>query len=253
LHGGNVGFDKCLWSGEIVEEGSHEGSSRVAVKFFILSPDGEEGFPGQVAAAVTYSLAADDTLRLEYEATTSRTTPIAMTNHTYWNLSGECRENILAHSLSMPASQYLPVDANSIPTGILAVENTPFDFRVARTIGERIGEIGGEPGGYDHCYVNQVDGVESVEGVEGGSRLSSVAKVECISSGRTMQVFSDQKGVQLYTGNFLDGEGCHTKHGALCLETQAFPDAVNQWPEQVILQPGETWKSTTMHAFGVTR
>lgn len=251
LHGGNEGFDKCLWSGTVVEsatENNKEGG--VAVRFSLVSEDGEEGFPGQVTASVTYSLTADNTLRLDYEATTSKTTPIAMTNHTYWNLSGDCRENILQHSLVMPAAQYLPVDTTSIPIDIAAVENTPFDFRDARLIGDRMSEIDSDPpGGYDHCYVNvaadQVDGKTK-------NLLSSVATVVCASSGRTMDVYSDQKGVQLYTGNYLDGVGCHTKHGAFCLETQAYPDAVNQWPEQVILQPGETWTSTTMHVFGVS-
>ena len=236
LHGGDVGFDKRLWSGEIVQ-------GQAAVTFNLESPDGDQGFPGEIRAAVTYSLTSENTLRLDYRATTNKPTALALTNHTYWNLSGNCREKVLEHKFTMPASQYLPIDETSIPTGIASVENTPFDFRTTHTLGERIEDIGGDPGGYDHCYVN-IDAPQS-------DGLKEVAYVECISSGRTMHVSSDQPGVQLYTGNYLDGKGAHVKHGGFCLETQAFPDAINQWPVQVLLQPGEEWTSTTVHTFGV--
>ena len=246
LHGGNVGFDKRLWTGEILD-------NQNSVKFSLVSQDGDQGFPGQVAASITYSLTEGKTLRLEYEATSTKPTPLALTNHTYWNLSGNSSQNILEHKLTMPATTYLPVDATSIPVGTATVENTPFDFRATHTLGERIADIGGDPGGYDHCYVNVNVDASSESGSSGEARTTvmDVATVECTASGRTMHVASDQPGVQLYTGNYMDGEGAHSKHGGLCLETQAFPDAINQWPDQVVLLPNQTWTSTTVHTFGV--
>ena len=248
LHGGDVGFDKCVWSGQILDDRA------AAVTFSLASPDGEQGFPGMVEAAVTYSLSADNTLRLEYRATTTKPTPLALTNHTYWNLSGNCATNVLEHTVTMPSSEYLPVDATSIPTEIATVANTPFDFRTPHTLGERIQHIeGGDPGGYDHCYViaAATSSSNSSESSNGEDELREVATVECPSSGRTMNVRSDQPGVQLYTGNYLDGDAPHVKHGAFCLETQAFPDAINQWPNQVVLRPMNVWSSTTVHTFGV--
>jgi aldose 1-epimerase len=240
LHGGSQGFDKCLWSGAIVHT---DGSA--AVTFSLESPDGDQGFPGAVSAAVTYSLISENVLRLDYHATTSKPTALALTNHTYWNLSGNCRDNILQHRLTMPSSNsYLPVDDSSIPVGSATVDNTPYDFRKTYALGDRIQDIEGDPGGYDHCYIVNADATTDADG------LREVAIVECNLSGRSMQVFSDQPGVQLYTGNYLDGDGVHIKHGAMCLETQAYPDAINSsFKDQVLLRPGQTWKSTTLHRF----
>jgi aldose 1-epimerase len=239
LHGGSHGWDKKLWNGKEVE-------GKAAVTMTLESPDGDEGFPGAVSAQITYTLTTENELRLDYSATTTKPTPISLTNHTYWNLSGNCKENILKHRLKMSCNEYLPVNETSIPSGGPAkVDGTPFDFRQEHGIGDRIHDIGGDPGGYDHCYV--IDKGSS----SGSNELRNVAGLECPTSGRTMSVSTDQPGVQLYTGNYLDGDGLHKKHGAMCLETQAYPDAINQWPTQVILKPGTVWSSTTVHKFGV--
>jgi aldose 1-epimerase len=261
LHGGDLGFDKRLWSGaEVAGDGSGS-SATPAVKFSYVSPDGEMGYPGEVRVAVTFSL-LDKGLRIQYEATTSKTTPVALTNHTYWNLSGNFRSpTILGHRLHAPnLAFYLPVNDVQIPVGGPApVEGTPFDFTEWRVVGERLKACGGDAGyeGYDHCYVvPQAKGNCGSSGDGGGDGgdggLAVVADVHDPSSGRTMRVMSDQPGCQLYTGNFIEGESPHVQHAALCLETQAFPDAVHQQPEQVLLKPGEVLQTVTEHYFGVS-
>ena len=270
LHGGSVGFDKRLWTGEqiVVAAAQNSGvtddggsTSTPAVKFSYVSPHGEMGYPGEVRAAVTFSL-LDRGLRISYEATTSKTTPIALTNHTYWNLSGNLKSpTILGHSIHAPnLTSYMPVNDVQIPAGGPApVEGTPFDFKERHLVGERLKACGGNIGyeGYDHCYV--VPQAKSGGGVDreatdggGGDALTLVAEVHDPKSGRTMRVMTDQPGCQLYTGNFIEGEPPHVQYAALCLETQAFPDAVHQQPEQVLLKPGEVLRTVTEHYFGVS-
>ena len=194
---------------------------------------------------MTYSLTNDDELRMEYSAVTDKTTVVNLTNHAYWNLTGCGAATCLPMTLMLNASRYLPVDDGRIPLGdVMSVEGTPLDFTAPQAIGARIGEL---PGGYDHCYVLKKLGTE----------LSLVARVSEPQSGRTMEVFSTEPGVQLYTANFLDGSlsgGGRTfsKHFGLCLETQHYPDSPNQpsFPS-TLLAPGEKYEQLTVHRFGV--
>lgn len=232
LHGGARGFDKRLWSGEPYEEGG-----RAGVRFRYRSPDGEEGYPGTLEVVAEYCLGEDGTLRSSYTASADAPTVLNLTNHAYWNLAG--RGTVLGQTLELRASRYLEVDAALLPTGRLTpVGGTPFDFRSPRRIGERIEATGG---GYDHCYV--IDRAPDAEG------LSPVAVLRDEESGRSMEVRSTQPGVQFYSGNFLPRAG-FPLHGALCLETQHYPDCVNH-PEfpSATLRPGEVYRQTTVHRF----
>jgi aldose 1-epimerase len=232
LHGGERGFDKRLWSGEPFRAGD-----RAGVRFRYRSADGEEGYPGTLDVTAEYSLAEDSTLRMSYEARADAVTVLNLTNHAYWNLSGH--GSVLDSTLEMRASRYLEVDAALMPTGrLVSVEGTPFDFRAPRRIGERIGATGG---GYDHCYV--VDPAPDTEG------LSRAAILRDPESGRSMEVLTTQPGVQVYSGNFLDRSG-FLRHGALCLETQHYPDCVNH-PEfpTAVLRPGIVFRHATVHRF----
>ncbi|MEI8037634.1 MAG: aldose epimerase family protein [Verrucomicrobiota bacterium] len=242
LHGGTRGFDKCQWSAAILP------GSEAAVRFSRVSPDGEEGYPGTLTVAVTYRFTADNRLEIAYEAATDKTTVLNLTNHTYFNLAGRGPASIKDHQLLIRASHYTPVDDTLIPTGeIKAVSGTPFDFQVATPIGQRLSQAGGKPIGYDHNFVLDArpDGVPLVE-------------VSEPTTGRWMHVFSDQPGVQFYSGNFLDGtltgkDGQHyQQYTAIVLETQHFPDSPNQpgFPTTV-LKPGETYRTKTTYAFGV--
>lgn len=246
LHGGVVGFDKVLWRGTpcVVE-------NQPAVRFEYLSRDGDEGFPGNLAVSVTYSLTADKGLRIDYAATTDAPTPIALSNHAYFNLRGEGDGEILDHELTIRASRYTPVNNGLIPTGELAsVEGTPFDFRTARRIGERIDAADPQirfGGGYDHNFV--IDR-------QGSAGLELVASVYEPTTGRVMEILSTEPGLQFYSGNFLDGKRVgkagkpYAYRGALVLETQHFPNAVNEphFPS-VILRPGEGYESRTVFRF----
>lgn len=240
LHGGNVGWNKALWHGEPLQQ-----DNAAAVKFTHVSPDGDEGYPGQVKVTVVYSLNNDNELSIDYTATTDKATPINLTNHCYWNLRGAGDGKILDHILMLNCDRYLPVDENLIPTGELkSVEGTPMDFRKPTPIGARIDQVGM---GYDHCYV--------VNGEPGELRLA--ARVRDPESGRVMEVRTTEPGVQLYTGNFLNGSeevGGFNKHDAFCLECQHFPDSPNQ-PDfpNTILRPGETYRQTTVHKFSVEK
>lgn len=245
LHGGVVGFDKVLWRGTPCVVDHQPG-----VRFEYLGRDGEEGFPGNLTVSVTYSLTTDRGLRIDYAATTDAPTPVALSNHAYFNLRGEGEGEILEHELTIRASRYTPVDQGLIPTGQLAaVAGTPFDFRTPRRIGERI-EAADEQlafgGGYDHNFVLDRQ----------GAGLELVASVYEPTTGRVMEILSTEPGLQFYSGNFLDGKRVgkagkpYAYRGAFVLETQHFPNAVNEprFPS-VILRPGERYESRTVFRF----
>lgn len=246
LHGGVKAIDKQAWKG--TEFSNKDG---VGVVFTYLSKDGEEGYPGNLAITVTYTLNDKNELRIDYEAKTDRATPVNLTNHGYWNLAGHGSGDILGHEVQLMADRYTPTDDTLIPTGkIVPVEGTPFDFRTPKKIGARIGEIKGDPGGYDLNYALNSE----------GKKLALAARVVDPTSGRVLEIETDQPGIQFYSGNFLDGKQVgkggvtYKKHAGFCLETQHFPDSVNQpsFPN-TILKPGETFKSTTVHRFGVQK
>jgi aldose 1-epimerase len=241
LHGGLKGFDKVVWKAEPVKSAHGTG-----VKLTYLSKDMEEGFPGNLAVTVVYTLTDANELEIRYEATTDKTTILNLSNHAYWNLKGEGRGDILGHRLQIEADRITAVDSptNLIPTGeILAVAGTPFDFTSPHAIGERIAQV---EGGYDHDFALR----------SGGGTLALAARVEEPESGRAMEIWTDQPGIQLYTGNFLDGTvvgkggKAYGKHFAFCLETQHFPDSPNHpnFPSTV-LEPGQTYRTVTVHKF----
>ena len=239
LHGGLKGFDKVVWKAK-----SFKTPDTAGVVFSYTSPDGEEGYPGTLQVKLTYSLTDKDELKMDYEATTDKTTVVNLTNHTYWNLAGADNGDILKHQLTINADQFLPVDETLIPLGSLdAVKGTAMDFTSPKAIGRDIAQV---HGGYDHCYVL--------------SRKGDFAmRVTEPTSGRVMEVNTTQPGVQFYTGNFLDGTvrgggKTYQRHYGFCLETQHFPDSPNQkiFPTTV-LKPGETYKQSTVHKFSVQR
>jgi aldose 1-epimerase len=242
LHGGVKGFDKVVWAAEVVP------GDVPAVRFTYVSRDGEEGYPGNCTVTATYSITNGNELKIDYTVTTDKDTPVNVTNHSYFNLGGAEKGDILGHELMLNADRFTPVDATLIPTGELkAVEGTPMDFRRWTPIGAHIKEVGGNPVGYDHNFV--VNG-------GGGGKLSLVASVYEPKSGRAMEVSSTEPGVQFYSGNFLDGtitgkKGVvYKQYWGLALETQHFPDSVNHpnFPSYV-LKAGDTYRSTTIYRF----
>jgi aldose 1-epimerase len=246
LHGGQTGFDMVNWSAREVPA-----ENGVAVEFSYESKDGEEGYPGNLKAKVVYTLTNDNELKFTYSATTDKATVVNLTNHAYWNLGGAGSGDILRHQLMIAADKWLPTDETSIPTGELApVKGTAMDFTEPHAIGERIDELKKPPHttkGYDHCYV--------LRGQSG--KLELAAKVKDPASGRTMEIYTTEPGIQLYCGNFLDGSPSGNgfkQHEAFCLETQHYPDSPNQpsFPSTV-LRPGETYISQTVHKFGVEK
>lgn len=245
LHGGPRGFDKRNWKAAAID--AKKGS---AVRFSYTSADGEEGFPGTLQVDVVYMLTEENELVIAYEASTDKSTPINLTNHSYFNLAGEGQGDVLGHELMLNAPFFTPVDETSIPTGeIRAVSGTVMDFTKSKRIGRDFDQIKGSPGGYDHNFVLK----KSFPG-----ELTLAAECYEPSSGRVMRVFTTEPGVQLYTANYLDGRyagksgKAYQKNFGFCLECQHFPDSVNQshFPS-VILRPGETYRQTTIHQFAM--
>ncbi len=241
LHGGLKGFDKVVWRAEVVPA-----TGGVAVRFTYTSPDGEEGYPGTLTASVTYTLGDDDSLTLDYTATTDRATPVNLSNHTYWNLAGG--GDILDHVLWADAGRYTPVDATLIPTGELApVTGTPMDFTTPTAVGARIDQVAGDPVGYDHNLALSND-----RGV-----LALALRLSEPTTGRVVEMWTTEPGIQFYSGNFLDGTLVGKRgvvypfHGAIVLEAQHFPDAPNQpaFPS-IVLRPGQTYTQQTVYRFG---
>lgn len=246
LHGGNLGFDKVLWSATPFSEPGVAG-----LRLTYLSRDGEEGFPGNLDVTVEYRLTDAHELRIDYSATTDKATPVNLTNHSYFNLKGEGRGTILEHQAKFRASRLTPVTAGLIPTGALAsVAGTPFDFATPQTIGSRITaqdqqlEFGN---GYDHNYV--VDPVA-------GQKLVLAAEVYEPETGRVLEMLTEEPGFQFYTGNFLDGSLVgkrgqpYPQRSGFCLESQHYPDSPNQpaFPS-TILRPGQRYATATVYRF----
>ena len=228
IHGGRKGFAQVVWQAKALPIRPHE----AAVQLTYLSKDGEESYPGNLTAKVTYTLTDENELRIDYEATTDKATPVNLTNHAYFNLAGS--GNVLDHELWLAADRYTMADDQLIPTGeILSVKGTPLDFTTPTRIGARIEQLKPKLNGYDHNFVLRSD----------GKSLVLAAQANDPKSGRVMEVRTTEPGVQLYTGN-------HLNHGGLCLETQHYPDSVNHpsFPS-TILRPGQTFKSTTAFAF----
>jgi aldose 1-epimerase len=231
LHGGPKNFSRVVWS---ASPRAQAYGPNPFVELTYVSKDGEEGYPGNLTVKVTYTLTENNELRIDYEATTDKATPVNLTNHAYFNLAGG--GSALDHELWLAADRYTVANDELIPTGEIApVKGTGLDFTTPTRLGARIDEFKPKPGGYDHNFVLDGD----------GRRTVLAARLTEPKSGRVMEVRTTEPGVQLYTGN-------HLKHGAVCLETQHFPDSVNQpkFPS-TILRPGETFKSTTIFAFSV--
>lgn len=240
LHGGLKGFDKQVW------DATTDNDTTATLLLSYTSKDGEEGYPGNLKVTVRYTLTDDNELKIEYNATTDKATPLNLTNHSYFNLTGDVNNTILDHTLMIDADNFTPVDSTLIPTGeIKSVKGTPFDFTLAKKIGLEIGAV---KGGYDHNWVlNKKD-----------SSLQKIAVLADSISGRSLEVYTTQPGLQFYTGNFLDGKFTNAdgkkinQHSALCLETQHFPDSPNEpkFPTTILL-PGQQFHSVTVYKLTV--
>ena len=245
LHGGLIGFDKKVWK--------VEAASAQSLSLSYVSKDMEEGFPGDLSVKMTYTLSDNNELGISYEATTDKATVLNLSNHSYFNLSGNAKRAILNQEVQIDASRLVAVNKVLIPTGVLApVAGTPFDFTKAHVVGDRINDTSSEQivlgGGYDHCWALD----------KPAGSYAKIATVHDPVSGRKMTVLTDQPGVQFYTGNFLDGHltgkygVTYAKRFGLCLETEHFPDSPNQpnFPSTV-LRPGEVYKTKTAYQFSV--
>lgn len=253
LHGGAAGFDRHCWSARRTQA-----AGEAAVEFERTSPADEEGYPGALHVSVRYTLRPTGEIELSYEATADASTIVNLTNHTYFNLRGAGRGDVLQHDLRLAADTFLPIDESLIPTGALhPVAGTPFDFRSGARIGSRLAASDDQlrlARGYDHCMV--LSGMKPEE----ATALLHAATLSDPDSGRQLQVWTDQPALQLYTGNFLDGSAtgpgglAHVRHGGVCLETQGFPDAPNhpRFPS-IRLDPGQRYRRTTMWRLAVAR
>ncbi|MBX0332400.1 galactose mutarotase [Pontibacter sp. HSC-14F20] len=240
LHGGITGFDRVVWQAELLQ-------NQNAIRLTYVSKDGEEGYPGNLTVVVTYTLTGFDALKIDYEATTDKATPVNLTNHSYFNLSAGTEKDILNHIVKIHADQFTATDETLIPTGELqSVKGTPYDFTTPQRVGEHIENLQGY--GYDLNYVVR----------NGGDKLVIAATVEDPGSGRIMTVHTTQPGIQFYTGYHLDGTltghnyTAYNRYAGLCLEAQHFPDSPNQesFPSSII-RPGEKYSETTIYKFGV--
>ena len=239
LHGGNIGFDKKIWKTEILKDDKF-----VGVRFKLTSENGDEGYPGKLEVTADYILTNENELVIEFKATADKKTHVNLTNHNYWNLGGQGSGKITGQLLKLEADNYIPVTGDGIPTGkIAAVKGTPFDFTDSHIIGDRFEQVGGDPIGYDHCWVlnNQT------------GNMALAATLTDKVSGRIMEVHTTLPGIQFYSGNFLNGQpgsGGFNQHNALCLETQRYPDSPNhsEWPS-TLLEPGKEFHEKTIHKF----
>ena len=243
IHGGRKGFAQVVWKGEALPPSDHSAAVRLAY----LSRDGEEGYPGDLAVTVVYTLTDSNLLRLDYEATSTKATPVNLTSHAYWNLAGF--GTVLEQQLWLQADRYTLADNQLIPTGeIASVKGTPLDFTTATALGAHLSQLPAHFSGYDHNFVLGQRGAEP----------TLFARLIEPRSGRVMTVATTEPGVQLYTANHLNGKVpgvdgvLYPKHGAVCLETQHYPDSVHH-PEfpSTILRPGKTWRSTTVFQFSL--
>ncbi len=240
LHGGLKGFDKVVWDASPLQ------NDQPSLTLNYVSKDNEEGYPGNLKVAVTFSLSNDDELTIDYTAETDKATPVNLTNHSYFNLTGDVSNTILNHVLMIDADKYTPVDSTLITTGqLLPVKGTPFDFTTPTRIGARIDQV---KGGYDHNWVLN----------KSGNDMKKAAEVTDSISGRKLEVFTTEPGLQFYTGNFLNGtiktsDGkAINKNAALCLETQHFPDSPNKpnFPSTIV-KPGDKYHTTTKYKISI--
>ena len=249
LHGGEYGFDKRLWRAETTE-----GENTATLSLYRVSLDGEEGYPGELHAQVEYTLNNTNELRMYYAARTNKPTHVNLTNHAYFNLSGDARNTILDHELHINASQFIPIDVTLIPTGeIASLDDSPLDFRTAKAIGRDIDVENQQlkyAGGFDHCWVLDKD--------PDNPKPQLAATAYDPSTGRVLEVLTTEPGVQFYSGNFLDGtvvgknKTTYQQRSGFCLESEHFPDSPNQpnFPSTLLL-PVETYRTTTVYRFSV--
>ncbi len=244
LHGGGRGFDAALWRGEAIEA-----EDEVGVRFRYRSADGEEGYPGELHVSVSYRLDRCGGLRIDYRATTDRATPVNLAHHSYFNLNSGGATSVLSHEIRIEADDYLVIDEEGIPTGALrAVEGTPLDFRSPRALGSRIDDLVASRGGYDHTFALR----------SRGTTPTLAARVRDAETGRILEVLTTQPGLQLYSGNFLDGSlvgrggVAYRRWRAFCLEAQHFPDTPNHpsFPSAV-LEPSAVYAHSVVYRLGV--